>query len=147
MSQGAEYRCDSLPNLPISQTSQTVQQLLKLHAKLCKILLQVLMKHVKSWSGGCQERSGDRKPTVSLTVATTVSVSHIPYWCRDSRTRILRDDTPSCSPCFAAALLPHSAVCYQQQLRLRQCFDLPSSSSTPTYLNVHLILIQANTVH
>ena len=83
-------------------------------------------KPVKSRSGGCLERSGDGKPTVLMNVATTVNLSQIPNvgnLCRDSETRILRDDT-------CPALLPHSAVCYQQQHTLKESFDLPSSSST-----------------
>lgn len=95
-------------------------------------VLVVRRKCVKSRC--CLERSGDGKPTVLLTVATTVTVSQIlttGNLCRDSETRIWRDDTSSCSPCFAAALLPHSAVCYQQQHTLRESFDVnPLKNST-----------------
>ena len=48
-------------------------------------------KHVKSRSGGCLVWSGDRKPTVWLTVGTTVTLYQIPNagnLCRISETKI-----------------------------------------------------------
>ena len=48
------------------------------HALLHVISLVDWPKHVKCRSGGCLERFGDRKPTVRVTVATTVTLSYIP---------------------------------------------------------------------
>ena len=48
------------------------------HALLHVISLVDWPKLVKSRSGGCLERSGDRKPQVQVTVDTTVILSQMP---------------------------------------------------------------------
>ena len=48
------------------------------HALLHVISLVDWPKHVKSRSGGCLDRSGDRKVTVWLTVGITVTLSQTP---------------------------------------------------------------------
>ena len=64
---------NALQHLPQQATENRIKCLLEISKTAVYYRLQ--QKPVKSRSGGCLERSGDRKLTVSMTVGTTVPLS------------------------------------------------------------------------